>query len=289
MSDSSPGGIKVIGLIIVALIVVGGGFWLFQTPPVSPILKYPTSRTALVQRYIALVAQGRTKTEQEAFKLISWPVRHEHKNHPGRVWQTMENMDQYLTGLFGANWASEAKVIPPSDISSNQYLVKVRTEKFHFTLAPQNKLASPTLGGKEHWGIVAIREFPFTGGAKEQHVAAVTSVLGAVNPGAAANVAGIAAAYSDADNGIAWQIKQRLLPTVEDPHAAALRQCIYQLWPVRKDPTVIWMLNKIIHDPAYAPNIQNDAKAVLSGRVSNAILVGNQVTHIHTPLPTQPQ
>ncbi|MHB1769350.1 MAG: hypothetical protein ACYCUV_16040, partial [Phycisphaerae bacterium] len=75
MSDSSSGGIKVIGLIIVALIVIGGGFWLFQTPPASPILKYPTSRTALLRHYIALVAQGRTKTDQEAFKLISWPVR----------------------------------------------------------------------------------------------------------------------------------------------------------------------------------------------------------------------
>ncbi len=289
MSDSSSGGVKVMGLIIVAVIVIGVGFWLFQTPPASPILKYPTSRTALLRRYMNLVAQGRTITVQEAYRLISWPVRQEHKNHPGRVWQTMENMNRYLTGLFGDNWGPEAKIIPPSDTASNHYVVTVRTEKFHFTLAPQNKLASPTLGGTEHWGIVAIREFPFTGGAQAQHVAAVTSVLGAVNPGAAANVGGIAAAYSEADNGTAWQIKEKLLPTVEDPHAAALKQCIYQLWPVRKDPTVVWMLKKISLDTAYAPNIQNDAKAVLSGRVSNAILIGNEVTHIHTPLPTQPQ
>jgi hypothetical protein len=285
MSDSPFGGMKVIGLIIVALIVIGGGFWMFQTPKPSPILKYPTSRTALLQRYIDLVGQGRTITDQKAFKLISWPIRQEHKKHPGRVWQTMEDMNQYLTGLFGANWSNDAQVVSPSDSASKHFIVKVRTEKFHFTIAPQNKLASPTLGGKERWGIVAIREFPFTGGAQAQHTAAVTSVLGAINPGAAANVQGIAAAYSDADNGTAWQIKERLLPTVENPHAAALRQCIYQLWPVRKDPTVVWMLKKISTDSAYAPNIQNDAKAVLSGRVSNAILVGNDVTHIHTPLP----
>ncbi|MDA8378786.1 MAG: hypothetical protein M0Z50_17470 [Planctomycetia bacterium] len=285
MSDSSPSSVKVIGLLIVAIIIIGGGLWLFHTPSPSPILKYPTSRTALLQRYIALVAQGRTTADQKAFKLISWPVRQRYKNHPGRVWQTMEDMKEYLTGLFGTHWAAEAKVVPPATTSSAVFVVQVRTEKFHFTLTPQNKLSSPTLGGPEHWGIARIREFPFTGGAEAQHVAATTSVLAAINPGAAANVAGIAAAYSDADNGPAWEIKERLLPTVEDPHAAALRQCIYQLWPVRKDPTVIWMLKKIIHDPDYAPNIQNDAKAVLSGRVSNAILIGNDVTHIHRPLP----
>ncbi|MDA8375458.1 MAG: hypothetical protein M0Z50_00005 [Planctomycetia bacterium] len=285
MADSSFGGVKIIGVIIVALIVIGGGYWLFYSPPPSPILQYPTSRTALLRRYIALVAQGHTSTDHKAFKLLSWPVRRKYNNHPGRVWQTMEDMNEYLTGLFGADWGNHVKIIPPSDTSSHHYVVAVKTEKFHFTIAPQNDLASPTLGGTEHWGIEAIREFPFTGGAQAQHTAAVTSVLGAINPGAAANVAGIAAAYSDADNGPAWEVKQRLLPTVEDPHAAALRQCIYQLWPVRKDPTVIWMLTKISHDPAYAPNIQNDAKAVLSGRVSNAILVGNDVTHIHRPLP----
>ena len=285
MAEPSSGGVKIIAVVFLLVLIVAGGYWIFSGPQSSPILKYPTSRSVLLRHYMKFVSRGRASADEQAFKLISWPVRRHYKNHPGRECQTMEDMNQYLTGLFGAGWDRDVRIISPSGASENHYVVAVRMEKLHITVAPQNDLATPELAGTEHWGVAAIREFPFTGGAAAEHVAAQTSVLGGVNSGAAANVTGFAAAFSDADNGTAWQIKERLLPTVENPNAAGLEQCIYQLWPVRKDPTVIYMLQKIVHDSAYPVNIQNDAKAVLSGQVPEAILIGNNVTHIHRPLP----
>ncbi len=271
---------------LVVIVVVGSAaFWFMHRPVPNPIHSYPTSRTALATKFFKLVGSNQSGGYQKAFALISWPERNLHHNHTGQYRQRFENLNAYLTGLFGAHWANSIHVSPTTDLSSTgnaawPLTVRIKTEEFHLKIQRQNRFSPTPNMETEHYGLVAIREFSFGGGARAQQVAGTTALLNMVGAGGAAgNVASISAAYGSDGQEKPWQIKQRLLPVVENPQAAALQQCVYQLWPVRKDPTVRMELARIEHDSLYALNIQREAKAVLEGRVDKAILIGNGVVH----------
>lgn len=275
---------KLVVFLIIAAVVVIAGYYLFSKPAQNPAEAYPTSAKKMINQFFQLISTGATSADQKAFKLLSLPIRKMHRKHPGRYWQRFEDLNIYLTDVFGSTWPANIRIVRSKNPEKpDEYVAHVRTEVFHITVANQNRYGGSELP-EPHYGLVHIREFSFSGGARAQQVAADTSVLGAMGlRGAVNNVTGISAAYSAVDNLKPWQIKHRLLPVVLHPHAAGLQQCIYQLWPVRKDPTVRMVLKQIAHDPQYAPNIQQEAQHVLAGRVSRAILIGNQVTHIHTP------
>ena len=272
---------KFIVFLIIAAVVIIAGYYMFSKPAVNPAEAYPTSAKKMINQFFQLISTGSTSADQKAFKLLSLPIRKMHEKHPGRYWQRFEDLNVYLTDVFGTTWPANIHIVRSKNPEKpDEYIAHVRTEVFHITVANQDRYASAL--PNPHYGLVRIREFSFSGGAHAQQVAANTSVLGALGlQGAAHNVAGISAAYSAVDNLKPWQIKHRLLPVVLHPHAAALRQCIYQLWPVRKDPTVRMVLKLISHDPQYAVNIQQEARKVLSGHVSDTTLIANQVTHIH--------
>ncbi len=272
---------KFIVFLIVAAGVIVAAYYMFSKPAVNPAEAYPTSAKKMINQFFQLISTGSTSADQKAFKLLSLPIRKIHEKHPGRYWQRFEDLNVYLTDVFGTTWTSDIHIVRSKNPEKpDEYIAHVRTEVFHITVANQDRYAAAL--PHPHYGLVRIREFSFSGGAHAQQVAANTSVLGALGlQGAAHNVAGISAAYSAVDNLKPWQIKHRLLPVVLHPHAAALGPCIYQLWPVRKDPTVRMVLKQIAHDPQYAVNIQQEARKVLSGHVSDATLIANQVTHIH--------
>ncbi len=272
---------KFIVFLIVAAGVIVAAYYMFSKPAVNPAEAYPTSAKKMINQFFQLISTGSTSADQKAFKLLSLPIRKIHEKHPGRYWQRFEDLNVYLTDVFGTTWTSDIHIVRSKNPEKpDEYIAHVRTEVFHITVANQDRYAGAL--PNPHYGLVRIREFSFSGGARAQQVAADTSVLGAIGlRGAANNVAGISAAYSAVDNLKPWQIKHRLLPVVLHPHAAALGQCIYQLWPVRKDPTVRMVLKQIAHDPQYAANIQREARNVLSGHVSDSTLIANQVTHIH--------
>jgi len=272
---------KLLAFVIVALVVVVAGYYMFSKPKRNPAEAYPTSAKKMINRFFQLISTGATSDDQKAFKLLSLPIRKMHHKHPGRYWQRFEDLNVYLTDVFGTTWPANIHIVRSDNPKKpNEFIAHVRTEVFHITVVNQDRYTSAL--PQPHYGLVRIREFSFSGGAQAQQAAATTSVMGAMGlQGAANNVAGIAAAYSAVDNLKPWQIKHRLLPVVLHPHAAALKQCIYQLWPVRKDPTVRMVLKMIAHDPQYAVNIQQEARHVLAGHVSDTILIANQVTHIH--------
>lgn len=272
---------KLLVFVIIAMVVVVGGYYMFSKPKPNPAAAYPTSAKKMINQFFQLISTGATSADQKAFKLLSLPIRKSHRQHPGRYWQRFEDLNVYLTDVFGTSWPANIRIVHSKNPEKpDEYIAHVRTEIFHITVANQNRYASAL--PHPHYGLVRIREFSFSGGAQAQRAAAGTSVLGAMGlQGAANDVAGISAAYSAVDNLKPWQIKHRLLPVVLHPHAAALQQCIYQLWPVRKDPTVRMVLKQIAHDPQYAVNIQHEAQHVLAGHVSDSTLIANQVTHIH--------
>ncbi len=275
-----------IALSLVVLVLAGASvIWFMHRPKPNPIRTYPTSRTAVATQFFHLIGSGRPGAYQKAFSLITWPLRTAHRNHAGQYRQRFENLNAYLTGLFGSQWSNDIHVEQTADLTSaaNAHwplTVRIKTERFHLKIQNQNRFSSESGLARRHYGLVAIREFSFSGGAKAQQVAGTSALLNMVGAGgAAANVTGISAAYGNDGTQKSWQIKQRLLPVVENPQAGALAQCVYQLWPVRKDPTVRLVLEKIQHDSRYAVDIQQDAKAVLSGRVDKAILIGNGVVN----------
>lgn len=274
---------KLLAFLMVALVVIIGAYFAFSHPKPDPAKAYPTSAKVVIKKFFNLISTGRTSDDQKAFKLLSLPIRKVNLKHPGRYWQRFEDLNIYLTDVFGTTWTANIIVHRSKNPETpNVYVAHVRTEIFHITLANQNRYGDESSLPSHHYGLVNIKEFSFSGGARAQQVAASTSVLGALGLNhAASNVAGMAAAYSAVDNLKPWQIKHRLLPVVLHPHAAALGQCIYQLWPVRKDPTVRLVLKQIARDPQYAVNYQIEAKHVLAGHVSSATLIGNQVTHVH--------
>lgn len=274
---------KLIAIFFVVILIAVGIWWfLFGTPKPNPIDSYPTSQSIVVQKFFNYIATGQTDDDQNAYTLISWPIRQQNQDAQDQYWQRFENLNVYLTGLFGDNWVQQLQIQVPADPTATTCVAQINTETFHVNLAPQKQYSPPGTypPPEEHWGIVSIDEFPFTGGAKAQQTAAVTGVMNGMGlNGAASNLGSIVAANSGADDQPPWGIKQQLLPQVEDPNTAALRQCIYQLWPVRKDPTVIYELNKIINDPRYSQDAQQAAQDVLNSHVDEAILVGNGVTN----------
>ncbi len=283
MANTNPGKLA---LWLVILVVGGAGvFWFMHRPNPNPIRVYPTSRAALAKKFFQLVGSNQPGGYQKAFDMISWPIRKMHRNHAGRYRQRFENLNAYLTGLFGAQWASHIHVTATDDLTSAgnakwPLTVRIRTEEFHLKIQNQNRYSTSGSLSRNHFGLTAIREFSFSGGARAQQVAGTSDLLNMVGAGGAArNITGISAAYGSSADEKPWQIKQRLLPVVEDPNTAGLQQCVYQLWPVRKDPTVRLVLNRIAHDHRYAVNIQQEAAAVLAGRVDKAILIGNGVVN----------
>ena len=283
MASANPG--KLALWLVVLVLAAAGVFWFMHRPRPNPILTYPASRTAVATDFFNLIGSGQPGGYQKAFSLITWPQRRAHRNHAGQYRQRFENLNAYLTGLFGSHWADDIHVEPTADLTSAgdarwPLTVRIKTERFHLKIQNQNRFSSVAGLARRHYGLVAIREFSFSGGAKAQQVAGTSALLNMVGAtGAAANVTGISAAYGSSGTQKPWQIKQRLLPVVENPQAGVLAQCVYQLWPVRKDPTVRMVLEKIQHDSRYALNIQRDAQAVLSGRVDKAILIGNGVVN----------
>ncbi len=249
--------------------------------------KYPTSRTILVKRFFGYVSTDTNADFAKAYKLLALSRRRAKNAHPGHYYQRFHDLDQYLAGEFGPQWIDRLKVVrKQQELNGKLHTVMVAvvdTERFHVFVAPQvPKGFHP--GGPTHYGLLAIREFQFSGGAASQRLGIINSYVGGFYgaTGSANQIRGLAAAFGGSDaNETPWQIKQRLLPIVEDPHGTALRQCIYQLWPVRNDPTVRRRLYKIIHDPRYAPNIRTDARSVYNGTASAAILIGNGVTKVH--------
>ncbi|HTV47324.1 MAG TPA: hypothetical protein VMG59_02665 [Phycisphaerae bacterium] len=274
---------KWIAILIIVIVAAGGIYWLMSGKPApNPITSYPTSQSLAVQQFFTDISTNSTDDDQKAFTLISWPIRQQDpSNQDEYVWH-FGSLNDYLTGLFGDSWIQQLQIQVPSDPNATTCIAQINTETFHINLAGQKQYSPPGtfVPSEEHWGIVSIDEFPFTGGAQAQRA---TETIGVMNTmglnGAASNLGSIVAANSGADNGPSWAIKERLLPEVEDPNGAAIRQCIYQLWPVRKDPTVIYELNKVIDDPRYSQDAQQAAKDVLSGHVDEAILVGNGVTN----------
>jgi hypothetical protein len=271
-------------VVLVVVVLAAVGIWWFMTgsPKTSPIAGYPTSQSIAVQQFFNLISTGQTNDDQKAYELISWPIMQQNQDQQDQYWQRFENLNVYLTDLFGANWAQQLQIQVSADPTATTCVVQVNTETFHVQLAPQNQYSPPGtfLESAEHWGIVSIDEFPFTGGAKAQQAAGVNALMNSMGlNGAASNLGSIVAANSGADNLPPWGIKEQLLPQILDPNTAALRQCIYQLWPVRKDPTVIYELNKIINDPRYSQDAQQAATDVLNSHVDEAILVGSGVTN----------
>lgn len=281
--------LRMIKLLVTAMVVLGlvaGGWWLygrFTAAGPNPALAYPTSRAKLVRTFFTDLSTDKDKKLHQAFLLLALPTRKQYQAHEGRVWQKMEDLNRYLAGIFGPAWINDFQWHVGTKAGRPDYVVTIATERFHVQIARQWPPAgSAHAAGPRHYGIVKIRELSFSGGAGSQQVQAMRGVgnmLGiqkVVN-----NVAGIRAAFSDADAGQPWQIKQRLLPTVERPQATGAKQCIYQLWPVRHDPTVRLVLKRIVHDPRYAQDLQHAAASVLSGHVMKATLIANQVTNTH--------
>ncbi len=292
--QEEPAGSGIVGKAIVAVlvlgIVIGIGWWgysaLTKAPP-DPALAYPTSRTALVRQFFTDVAGNSDADLHHAFLLLALPVRHQHAKHEGEVWQRLSNLNSYLTGLFGPQWISDLVVQPSASktAGANVYVAQIQTEKFHLNLQPQPlRPDDPQNDGRTHYGIAHIAEFTLQGGARAQQAAGVSAILGGLvgATGAANSVSSISAAYGPHGKETPSELKQRLLPIVENPQAGAgLRDCIYQLWPVRNDPTVRMVLKRILHNRAYPGQARQAASGVYHGNAMPELLINAGVTHIH--------
>ena len=291
MPEYSLRPVRLLLVLAVLVLIVAGAWWYFTRPGPNPLSRYPVGGRALVGRFFSLVSSDRTHKIHQAFRLITWPQRKAQRKNRGRYWQRFGELYQYLAGLFGPSWGADVRIQRNKSIIPSaggihagkwQYVVHVATETFHVRVQPQNNLRQPPLPGPTRYGLVAIREFSFSGGRRGRKARMVHSLLGVAGMGRAGeNISAISAAYGGKIHEKPWQIKERLLPVVEHPHAAALRQCVYQLRPVRHDPTVRMVLKKIAADPRYTSDIRQDARQVLSGRVSKAILIGNGVVNTH--------
>ena len=272
---------------VVVLAVAAGGWWTYARLTAAgpnPALAYPVSRAKLVRTFFYDISTNDNTKLHQAFLLLALPTRKKYQAHEARVWQKMENLNRYLSGIFGRAWMNDFVLHVSSGSGRPQYVAEIATERFHVHIVREWPLAGDAgAGGVRHYGILRVRELSLSGGGASQAAQASRDVLGNLigNKIAANDVAGIHAAFSDADAGKPWQIKQRLLPTVERPKAAGVRQCIYQLWPVRHDPTVRLVLKRIIHNAQYSPDLQHAAEGVLSGHVMKATLIANQVTDTH--------
>ncbi len=285
--DSRVRMIKLAVAAVVVLAVAAGGWWTYArltAPGPNPALAYPVSRAKLVRTFFYDISTNDNTRLHQAFLLLALPTRKKYQAHEARVWQKMENLNRYLSDIFGRRWINDFVLHVRTRSGRRQYVAEIATERFHVHIVQEWPLAGEGGPGVvRRYGILRVRELSLSGGGASQAAQASRDVLGNLigNKIAANDVAGIHAAFSDADAGQPWQIKQRLLPTVLRPRAAGVRQCIYQLWPVRHDPTVRLVLKRIVDNPQYAPDLQHAAKGVLSGHVMKATLIANQVTHTH--------
>ncbi len=285
--DSRVRMIKLILAAVVVLAVVAGGWWLYSrltAPGPNPALAYPVSRAKLVRTFFYDISTNDNTRLHQAFELLALSTRKKYQAHEARVWQKMENLNRYLAGIFGPRWINDLVLHVSTASDRPKYVAEIATEQFHVHIVREWPPAGHAAAGAvRHYGILRVRELSLSGGGASQAAQASRDVLGNLigNKAAANDVSGIHAAFSDADAGKPWQIKQRLLPTVERPRAAGVRQCIYQLWPVRHDPTVRLVLKRIVHNPQYAADLQHAAAGVLSGHVMQATLIANQVTDTH--------
>lgn len=277
----------------IILVLCGGIYWAYSKATAhtnAAYKKFPHNRTKLVRDFFTYVSTDTNSEFRKAYDLISLTRRRPHKsNRQGHFWQRFHVLDQYLASQFGPQWVQRLRIVKKhvagAKGSPTRYVVHVDTEVFHMRIAaqvPRGAKTPPTTGRR--YGIIGMREFALSGGAKSQTLGLVNAYVGGFYgaTGSAAQINGLHAAFGGSDaNETPWQIKHRLLPIVVDPRATALQQCIYQLWPVRNDPTVRRALLKIMHDRRYSTHIRHVATAVYTGRAHEADLVGNGVPKVH--------
>jgi len=244
----------------VAVVLLGTAVVYYITrPKPTPWLEYPADPQALVTQFMKLIQEDTVAAHNKAYALVNLPDRQ--KDDEAHL-QEYHEVHRYLSPLFGSDWAARMTVVPVEP--GKTYEVRIGTERLHVDVIKQGPPEGPPT---EHYGIVAIREFPLDEGPAAAQMAAITSILGGVaGKGATDNLNVIVAGGGNYARLSKMQMKRVALPVAMDPNTS-VRQVILHLYPVRDDPTVKACLQTLIDDQRFTMESRNTAKEVLEGTV----------------------
>jgi hypothetical protein len=267
--------------VAVLALLVGLGVWIYQKVTFKPEKwkAYPTDSAAMVKEFVELVDRDDDASHDKAYGWISLTQKHPDKESDEVGWyrQTFHEVHRYMTGEFGAAWTATMAIAPdgPEKDGLMSYAVSVGPETLHILVEAQ-KAENGSTPFPEHYGVMAIQEFPIDEAGKNQQMAAITDIVGGVGGDAAGhNLATVLGAAGGGGRMSLMQRKREYLPLVRDPNVP--RMNLLQLWPARKDPVVKARLEAITKDMRYDPQVQQSAQQILDGTVPVEDLIAGHV------------
>lgn len=270
--------------VLVIIAAIAGGVTAYQKlmAPGEPWRAYPTDPRALLVKFIQIVHTDTLKEHDKAYDLISLQRRDEKDTkQKDDYMQLFHDMHKYYSTLFGDNYVNEVRFEPENGNTdtATTWIGRIRNETMTIDIEPQTPADKKKSGQPEHWGIVAIREFPLGNSSRSRQIGGIEGMLKGIGAGGSARqIQGIAGLGTDLSRMTPAEIKQMLLPIITDPRATGLTQNIYRTWVVRKDQTVRDALQQITEDPRYSQRDQEVARQVLTDKAPEEELIAVGVT-----------
>jgi hypothetical protein len=274
---------KYVVVLAIVIGVIAGVIYHYTKPVAEPWKAYPNDRTALVQKFFELIATDDPTEHDKAYALISATAKDPQANDErGAYRQLFHDMYAYFAGEFGPNWIATLQIQNVGNPGEPmQSIVTVGTDVLHLDIDPQlapnqNMSTLATMPPEKlNYGVHDIQEFSLDDVGKSMQMGIAKGLLrGYGAQGSINQLEGIAAAGGGAPlHETPFEAKRRLLPIIRTGKDAAINRALYQLWPIRTDPTVQRRLQIILDDPNYPEDYKKIAKEVKDGTASDEELI----------------
>ncbi len=253
-----------VALGVVLLIVAGVMAWRGSRP--EPWEAFPTAREEVVKQLMTHLHADNDKSLRAAYLLVADEDK-KNINDDGKYRQLFHEVNKYLAGEFGDDWIKHTTITPdPAD--ADRFIVKVALETLHVRTSEESPKNAPAAKGK-HFAYRSIEEFDLHEAANMQKMAGIGGVLKGLGASGSANQLNqIIGAGAHSNRETLMQTKRRLLPILRNPRGEAVKRCVYQTWRIRNDPVVHNRLQAIVDDGRYAGDVQDAAKSILDGSVT---------------------
>jgi hypothetical protein len=260
-------------IVIGPLLILAAILFYMSLPAKPPAwTRLPATPSDSATQFLKDISTGQDAGYDAAYAMISKSVHDpDLDDEIGHYRQVFHVMYLYLSGEFGNNWGSTISV-EPDKVDPDRIIAHCGLETLHLQLVeetPPDKLND----SNHHFAIKYIEEFDVHDSDKYLQMAGIKGVLrGEAGQGAVNNLDSVLGAMGGSGHETKMQTKIRLLPKMHNPHSINKFE-VFQTWPVRKDPVVINRLQAIVNDGRFDQDIQDAAKRVLDGTVTEEELI----------------
>ena len=255
---------------MILLATVAGGIIRYTMFRPQPWESYPTSAEEAVTKLMKYIGEDSDNSLAQAYDLVGQEMSKDKTGDiRGRYLQLFHVAAKYLSGEFGSAWPSTVKIEVAKD-DPNRFIVHIGLETLHIRTSLQTPADQRSDPAKLHYAVLAIEEFDINDAGKLQQMAGITGYINLYGAQGSVNQLNdiLTARGGDINRETTMETKMRLLPVLRNPNANSLKIATTLAWKVRRDPVIQARLKSIVDDGRYPGDVQNTARQVLDGTLS---------------------